>query len=150
MSYQRYTQGGKVDSLKGNLGGVEKRNWMLTAKLPEIATTLCFWMCFLIPLSNWAHVDGQLIWTALWCLIPLLPQEAGCPSWWHVLLPESKGGHTHATGMPKPRSSALCPCLSTEVVEIRRRVHDGLWPAAQGKSRVSTSEREGERKAKQS
>lgn len=64
-SCQQYTRWGKLESLKRNLGAVEKGNWMLTAQLPKIATILCFWICVLILLYDLAHVDGQRF--ALWC-----------------------------------------------------------------------------------
>lgn len=55
-------------------------------------------------------------------LILLLFHEAAFLSWWLMLLPESKGCHTPCYWDAKPRSSALCPCLSADVTEIRGRL----------------------------
>ena len=58
-------------------------------------------------------------------VLTLLLQEAGFLPGSMCCCLRASDAVSHATGMPKPRCSALCPCLFTKVGEIRQRAHNG-------------------------
>lgn len=110
----------KTDSLKGNLGPVEKENQKLIVEWPKPATTLCFGIPFWFssPIQP-IHTDQSFEQLALWCSDSTCPPRSCLSSWWPMLWPESKGCHTPCSWMSTPSSSALCPCPTAEVAEIR-------------------------------